>query len=594
MSGDKLHAEKSMKKIRSPMRSVLALSSILLSAPSLALDAGSQLRRFQDETQRRMENLRPKASQLPESPVSAAQAAASASTERTSIDGFEVHGVTQFSEAELAAVLETYVGRSLNTADIHAAANDLMRHYRKAGYMLAKVFIPPQRFTRVIRLDVFEGHLEPNGIEVVNKGKLVRPDVVQSILERHLYADQPLKRQDLERALLLADDLPGARVGGIIYPGMEVGSARLRTVMRDEPQIAGNIDFDNFNNRQLGQERLGTTLYLNSPSGVGDQVVTRLVTSGERSNYAYLTYLRPVGSAGTRIGFSLDYFNYDADMLRSQGEVNGHASDARLYVTYPLIRSRYTNLSLRTDLSHYRILDQSRINPAPVPPAINPFARSERRLNMLQITLSGDQSHDFLPNGTTLFEASGVVGNLNIVGDANFLAYDRAGPNSDGDFARFSYRLQRLQHIAGPWSLYGSLHGQVASKRLDSSQRFYLGGATSQAGYPYGETNGDTGFETHLELRHDFIPPWGGNLQAGLFYTMGKGKNHGESWQSSLQSSGLQLTQTLENKWVLRGLVGWQIGESSSVDKLTGSNADGRDAAYRVWIQAIRYFGLGD
>lgn len=582
-----------MKACRSNTFLVATLAGILFCEPLFALDAGSQLRRFQDETQRRMENVRPKPLPLPDLAPSAAQAAVAASSERTPVDGFEVHGMTRFTEAELAAVLKAYTGRTLNTADIHAAANELMRHYRKAGYMLAKVFIPPQKFTRIVRFDVFEGHLESNGIEVLSRGELVRAEAVQSTLDHHLYADQPLKRQDLERALLLADDLPGTRVSGIIYPGEEVGSARLRAVMSDEPRLAGNIDFDNFNNRQLGQERIGTTLYLNSPSGVGDQVVTRLVTSGTRSNYAYLTYLRPVGGAGTRLGASIDYFSYDADMLRDQGEISGHASDARLYVTYPLIRSRYTNLTLRTDLSHYRILDQSRIEPPPIPLAVNPFARSERRLNMLQISLSGDETHDFLPNGTTLFEASAGMGNLDIMGDANFKAYDRARLNSEGDFALFNYRLQRLQHLSGPWSLYGSLHGQFASKRLDSSQRFYLGGAISQAGYPIGEASGDTGFETHLELRHDFIPPWGGNLQAGLFYTMGKGKNHGESWQSTLQSSGLQLTQTLENQWVLRGLVGWQIGERSSVDKLTGSNSDGRDASYRVWIQAIRYFGFG-
>jgi hemolysin activation/secretion protein len=269
------------------------VASILSSAPVLAIDAGSQLRRFQDETQQRAQTRRPGGDPIPQWPASPSQAAASSSVQ-THVSGFEVHGVTRFSEAEVATVLKEYIGRNLSTADIHAAANRLMRHYRNAGYMLTKVFVPPQTFAKVVRLDVEEGYLEPNGIEVINKGSRVRTEAVQSLLEAQLYSDSPLRREDVERALLLADDLPGTSVGSVIYPGQEVGTARLRTVMSDEPLLSGNIDVDNFNSRQLGQERLGTTLYLNSPTGVGDQLVTRLVTSGSRSNYAYLTYLRPI------------------------------------------------------------------------------------------------------------------------------------------------------------------------------------------------------------------------------------------------------------------------------------------------------------
>lgn len=578
-----------------------------VSLPAAAIDAGAQLRRFQDETQRRMLESRPPAAPLSELPPSPSKAAAGASDVRVHVAGFAVHGVTQFSEAEITAVLERYTGRQLSTAEIHEAANALMRHYRNAGYMLAKVFVPPQTFHETVRLDVEEGYLQPDGIEVVNKGSRVRTDVVQDILDSHLYSDRPLKRSDLERALLIADDLPGTRIGSVIYPGTEVGTARLRSVMSDEPKLSGNIDIDNFNIRQLGQERLGATLYLNSPGGVGDQVVTRLVTSGARSNYAYLTYLRPVGSSGARVGASVDYYNYDATALYNAGNINGWASDLRLYATYPLIRSRYTNLNLRTDFSHYRIVDRNPDNPAFVPPSSNPFADEERRINMVQISVNGDETHDALPNGTTLFEATVTGGNLDITGNANYQAFDAtgtpffsSGPKTDGGFARFNYRLQRLQHLWGAWSAYASLNGQFASGNLDPSQRFYLGGATSLAGYPVGEASGDQGNEIRLELRRDFAAPWGGNLQAGLFYEQGWLKRFKNPWYSldadnniTLKTVGLQLTQTIESKWVIRGLVGWQIGPESPVEKLTGNNSDGRNQDYRAWFQIIRYFGFG-
>jgi hemolysin activation/secretion protein len=584
-------------RLRRPIACFSIIGTLLGAGQALAIDAGSQLRRFQDETQRRMQDSPQKRTTIPDLAPAPSQAAAAASAAQSYVSGFEVAGVTQFSDNEIAFVLKDFMGRKLSTADIHAAANQLTRHYRKAGYMLAKVFVPPQAFDEVIRLDVEEGHLEKGGVELVNKGKRVNSDAVRQIFESHLYSDHPLKRNDLERAILLADDLPGTRLGSILYPGTEVGSARLRSVMSDEPLITGNIDIDNFNNRTLGQERLGTTLYLNSPSGAGDQLVTRFVTSGERSNYAYLTYLRPVGGSGMRLGASVDYFNYDASALYDQGEVSGHASDVRLYLTYPLIRSRYTNINLRTDLSHYRITDRNTDNPNFALTA-NPFAQVERRINRLKISFSGDETHDALPNGTTLFDVDFVAGQVDVSGNENYQNFDSNGPRTDGGFARFHLRLQRLQHLWGAWSAYASLNGQLASRNLDSSQRLYLGGGTSLSGYPVAEASGDQGGEMHLELRRDIAVPWGGNLQAGLFYSQGWLKQFKNPWlpvdnHISLQTTGFQLTQTIANQWVIRGLVGWQTGGESPVEKLTGNNMDGRNQGYRAWFQVIRYFDFG-
>lgn len=577
---------------------LLILPCLAWTTVSEAVDSGSQLRRFQDETQRRIQADRPLGTLPVDLPASPSQAAANASNTKVFVGGYEVHGVTRFADQEIANVLAPYTGRILSTADMHAAANTLMRHYRNAGYMLAKVYLPPQRFTQVVRLDVEEGRIETGGIEVFNKSERVASSVVKDLLQYHIKDELPLQRKDLERALLLADDLPGTQVGSVIYPGTEVGTARLRTVMTEEPLLSGNIDFDNFNNRTLGQERLGTTLYLNSPSGVGDQVVARFVSSGSRSNFAYMTYLRPVGSTGLRIGASLDYFGYDADALSGPMQFSGQASDVRLYATYPLIRSRYTNLNIRTDISHARLVDHSRNDPAYSPPAVSPFATSERQINLLQVSLSGDETHDFLPNGTSLFEATLAAGRLDVDGSDAYRAFDAVGPKTAGGFGRFHFSLQRLQHLAGPWSLYGSLDGQLASRNLDASQRYYLGGATAQAGYPVGESNGDQGGQMHVELRRDFVPTWGGNLQAGLFYSQGWVQRYKTPWQplknhESLKSIGIQLTQSIDSSWVMRGLIAWQLGSDTSAEQQTGENIDGRKQNYRAWVQLIHYFGTG-
>jgi len=58
----------------------------------------------------------------------------------------------------------------------------------------------------------------------------------------------------------------------------------------------------------------------------------------------------------------------------------------------------------------------------------------------------------------------------------------------------------------------------------------------------------------------------------------------------TLQSVALQLTQTIRDSWVIRGMVGWQIGAEPPIRQLTGDDSDGRSAGYRAWVQVIRYF----
>jgi hemolysin activation/secretion protein len=554
-------------------------------------DAGSEIRRYQSETQQRLRKPPGKETPIADMPSSRSQAAAKASDAAIWVTGFHVQGVTLFSEAEVAEVLRPFVDRSLKTADIHAAADTLKRHYRNAGYFAAKVFIPPQTLSNVVELEVYEGFLEADGLELLNKSTRMRDEAYQAILEENIDLSQPMHRDEFERALLLAADLPGGHTSAVLYPGREVGTARLRAVVSDAPFFAGNLDIDNYGSKSLGQTRLGTTLYLNSPGGVGDQVVTRLVTSGQASNYAYLTYLRPVSGAGTRLGASLDYFRYATDELQGVGEADGYASDARLYATYPITRARFHNLNLRADVSRLRLADRNDLK-------IN----AERRIDTAVFAIFGDETNHWLPGGLSVYDAILTLGNVEITGNALYQTSDSVYAQTEGAFARVNFSAQRLQSLAGPYSLFAKMSGQWASDNLDSSQKFYLGGGTSVSGYPLGEVGGDMGLEVNLELRREFVPPWGGYLHGSLFYQQGWAKQHKSPWTGwqgnyigldntvSLRTLGLGATQSWASTWVLRGLIGWQVGSNPLEDPRTGEDSDGDSDDFRAWFQVLRYF----
>ncbi|MFD0666588.1 ShlB/FhaC/HecB family hemolysin secretion/activation protein [Ramlibacter sp. MAHUQ-53] len=571
---------------------LLVTAALAASHPAwAAADAGEFIRRYQDETARRLAPRPSGAAPLPPEAQSRSRQVAATSRERIQVAAFEVTGVTRFTADEVAAVLQPFLGRELDTEGLHRAADALNARYRQAGYFVARVFIPPQQVAGTLRLEVHEGVLDANGAYVANRGQRVDTKVVQGILDAHLRPGEPLRRDSVERALLLAEDLPGITTASVLYPGERVGTARLRTTVTDLPLVSGNVDLDNFGSRSTGQTRLGTTLYLNSPSRTGDQAVARLVTSGERSRYAYLTYLAPVSPTGTRAGASLDHFSYDADDIAGAGRSSGHASDFRLYLTHPVIRSRHGNLNLRADLSHLEVSDR---NELPVD--------AKRRIRSVAVSLQGDDDRGWGGTGLSTFGASVTTGSVDVRGDAAYEALDSSTARTAGGFTRANLQLSRLQHLGGHWEFLGRVGAQWASANLDTSQKFYLGGGTSLPGYPLGEAGGDSGTDLHLEIRRDVLAPWSGTLHAGLFVEQGWVRNHKATWPGwqgatpgldnhlSLKSVGLNVNATLGTAWVARATLARQVGGNPMRQPATGAASDGRTSRTRAWFQAIHYF----
>jgi hemolysin activation/secretion protein len=80
-----------------------------------------------------------------------------------------------------------------------------------------------------------------------------------------------------------------------------------------------------------------------------------------------------------------------------------------------------------------------------------------------------------------------------------------------------SYGLNRLQSFSDAMQLWVSVAGQQASKNLDSSEKFSLGGVNGVRAYPQSEATGDEGYRATVELRRTLAA----NLQGTLFYDFG-------------------------------------------------------------------------
>ena len=67
-------------------------------------------------------------------------------------------------------------------------------------------------------------------------------------------------------------------------------------------------------------------------------------------------------------------------------------------------------------------------------------------------------------------------------------------------------------------------------------------------------------------------------------------KNNKISNNIDLQSVGIGLTQSWPEQFILRGVLGYQIGSNDAENPFTGEASDGSTKDYRAWVQGICYF----
>jgi len=505
------------------------------------------------------------------------------------VSGYEVHGNTLLSGDEITNTLKPFYGQTLTMSQIHNAANVLSTYYHKKGYFAAKVFVPPQPvYNGFIIFQVYEGYLEEDGIKLSNSGERIDDSVVSDILNSTLTKGGHITRAEFERAILLVNDLSGISSHATLYPGKEVGTSDFLLKTVDEAKVMGNIDYDNFGGYYTGEHRLGTTVYVNSPFNKGEQVTLRFVTSGEDSNYGYVNYTTPVSGNGLHVGASIDYLKYKLDKAYRVLDNQGYASDARVFVTYPFVRSRHFNVIGKADYSFLRLKDYN-----------NTGTQSDKVIHSAVFQLSGDYDDDYSP-GITYFDTSLTLGTVDLDNDMAFKNLDAAAADTQGNFSKVNLEVSRLQSLPGNFSTYASLSGQLSSKNLDTSQKFFVGGPYGVLGYQAGEFSGDNAIQLHLDLRYDFYNlPWGGDLQLSTIYSYAKVKFHKDTWAGwddhlsnlgtnvvSIQSVGLALNQSWEDEAVLRGMIGWPIGND---DELFSGSSDKSDD-FSVWLNTIFYF----
>ena len=477
---------------------------------------------------------------------------------------FVFEGNTLLSSDLLAQALVSYLNHPIDFRKLQEAADVVANLYREAGWIVQTLIPEQDSANGVIKLAIVEAKFGG----VVNAAKepsLVDLPVVLGFFENQIPVGQFLNADDLDRALLLADDLPGVAVSGTLQEGNQEGQTQLVLKMEDEPQYVGDATLDNTGARTTGVNRALVNLYANSPFGLGDLFTVSTIFSAG-TDYSRISETFPVGSDGWRVGGSFSHLFYrliTTDFASTQPI--GTANTGGLEASYPIIRSRQKNLTFTSNLDEKRFNNQS-----------SGQLISLYKTAALSLGLSGNLFDDFEGGGANSASLTVVQGHV----------YDNHVATRPDSYTKFKYSFSRQQVIDDDVTFYVAISGQRASHNLDSSENFSLGGMTGVRAYPTGEGSGNEGILLNCELR--FKLDRGFALTA--FYDHGqislvKAPTGNGLNEYVLQGAGLGLQWQSGNFPTLKATWSRRMGDNPNPTSL-GFDQDGWYKKDRVWLSA--------
>ena len=490
------------------------------------------------------------------------------------VNSLQVTGAQTYSEAELVALTGFSPGSELTLADLRGMALKITEHYRSKGYFVAQAYLPAQEIRNgAVIVVVVEGQY--GKIAVRNQSNL-SDTLVQRQLDG-LNTGDTIAIAPLESRLLLLSDIPGVNVTSTLTPGASVGASDLIVDITPGQRVTGSIDADNGGNRYTGEYRLGATVNLNNAAGLGDVASLRVLTSGAGLNYARGSYQVQLGKATAGVAYS--WLGYELGKEFSSLQANGTAKIASVYGSYPLIRSRNTNLYALLAFDHKTLQDRVDTTSSIV----------DRKAQVLMATLRGDHRDSLGRGGLTSYALTGTVGNIDIQ-TPSMRAFDAATAQSNGHFTKLGFSAMRLQSVTDSVSLYAGINGQIGSKNLDSSEKMQLGGMNGVRAYPEGEAYADQGYLLTLEARMQ-LPKLSeqmpGQLELVGFIDTGSVTLNKNPWtigdnRRTLSGAGIGLNWSAYNNFVVRTSYARKLG--------SGSATSAPDKSGRFWIQAVKYF----
>ena len=465
-------------------------------------------------------------------------------------------------KAELTRILEEGMGENRTMAQLRRTVDALTSYCRSHGYPAAAVYLPPQESADgIVVLRVLPGRYGEIAIE--NNSRLKTP-VARRIIAG-LKADDIITTGKLETALYAVSDATGARAVGVLSPGTEFGTSKLTVRIEDSKESNTVFYVENYGSPSTGRYRYGLQETIYNASGAGDKVsLGTLISNGSLRNF-YANYETVVGHGGSTLGLGISRMNYKIGQTLSAIGAEGNSLTVSLFGQVPLYHLTNRSLIFRYGYN-YRDLNDD----------ITAFELTgKKHTHSIYAGLVGMHR----VQGLTLnYNANLTLGTLGLDSEYSRILGE-LNRTEDGAYAKLEAEATAVQQLGHTTDFLVKVAGQKASRNLDSSEEFYLGGPNGVRAYAQGEGAGDEGVLGTAELRWH-TPARG--LTLSTFYDAGTVRVNktavGSHNRVTLHGWGGGAAYSEPGDWFARLDYARRLGTDASV-------APQNNARGRVWFQ---------
>jgi len=463
---------------------------------------------------------------------------------------------TAFPPEQLLDLVKDAYGQRFDLAGLNALAARITNFYRAHGFPFAVTLVPPQTpHNGEITLQVIEGRY----------GRVTAAGDDAADADAWLTRLQPgaaITQGPLERSLRVLDSVPGVSINPVMQPGQQVGEGDLEVELRRE-RAGGSVGMSNHGNRYTGEAQARAGVWAGSVLTFADRITLDALLTDESLWMGALNYELPLGTNGLRTQFGYAHTYYELGEEFAGLDATGRARIASVGLSYPLLLTARGSVAVGLDYRHKSLRDSQG--------AVS--VETDKSSDSLRAAVTSDWRDRLLGGGVSWGNLALTHGHLSLDGASERI--DAASARTRGNFDILTLDLSRVQSVAGPLSLFGRIAAQWASKNLDSSERFGLGGVYGVRAYPTGEGYGDEGVLMQLEARYRV-----GSFTPYALYDAGRVQINTKQWapgRNRRDLSGAGVGLRWNSAQVSADVnVAWRTSGDAST-------ADPRDRARRIW-----------
>ncbi|MFM9853574.1 MAG: ShlB/FhaC/HecB family hemolysin secretion/activation protein [Sphingomonadaceae bacterium] len=395
------------------------------------------------------------------------------------IGGVNLQGAENLDRAAYAIVIDNYVGRTITRDQLPKLARALADRAREQGYIFASAIVPVQSVAQgVVTVAIDQGSVSEVRL-VGTTNRKVR------MLIKGIVGDS-VRKETVERQLLLAGDVPGITVVGTRY-SRENGRGIL-TVTVKEDKASGAIIADNFGSRAFGPVRVRLETEQSSLFADGDSLTTQILATPADPRELIFTsarYAVPINNAGTSLALAVASGRTQPD----GGDLTGRTRYAAISANHPIVRANAASLWVNAEIAYLKV-------------DVDLLGLLAQRDEIVTFSLSASGNVRFA--GGRITGGLGFVQGLPVAGTTGETDILSSRIGADNDFTKVQAWLSWNRDLGNGFGLYLAANGQIASAPLFASQELGLGGPAAGRGYNFSERFGDSGVMGSIELRKVF------------------------------------------------------------------------------------------